>query len=232
MTAKPLILTSLLVTAAGFLASLALADRDRIGRSQGREGTVSGTVSIGDESGARRPAGAGVVVYFESAPALDARTEPVVRRIGQKDRRFTPALTVIPRGGTVEFPNDDRVFHNVFSLSSTQRFDLGLYRDGDSRSVTFKRPGVIDVYCNIHPEMKARIKVVPNAFHAITDDKGGFRITGVPAGTYTLVAWNGHEVRASVTLGRGQTTVQDFRLAPPPRTRRHLRKDSTPYRRY
>jgi plastocyanin len=227
-----------MITAGGFLASLALADRDRAGRAQGGgvagtvSGTVSGTVFIEGDRGALRPAGSGVVVYFESAPDLDARTEPVVRSIGQKDRRFTPALTVIPRGATVKFPNDDRVFHNVFSLSSTRRFDLGLYRDGDSRSVTFKRPGVVDVYCNIHPEMKARIKVVPNAFHAITDDKGKFRITGVPAGTYTLVAWNGHEARASVTIRRDKTAALDFRIAPPPRTRRHLRKDSTPYRRY
>ena len=196
------------------------------------DGTIVGAVVLQTADGKTVPAAAGVVVHLASSAELDAATKPVVRRISQKNRIFSPALTVIPKGSKIEFPNDDRIFHNVFSLSRAKRFDLGLYRDGDSRSVKFKRAGVIDVYCNIHPEMKAQIKVVPNGFHSVTDDEGRFRIDGIPAGSYELVAWNGGEVRVPVTISSGKRHEQELVLAPAPPPGRHTRKDGTPYRRY
>ena len=196
-------------------------------------GSLSGQVYIGADTD-RQAAEAGVVVYFESAPKLDdaADGRKERRTVNQKNETFTPHLTVIARGGTVDFPNDDRVFHNVFSLSATKRFDLGLFRDGESRSVTFKRTGVVDVYCNIHPKMAARVLVVPNTFYTQTDEHGRFEITGIPAGTYTAVVWNGSETRTEVEIRANKSTAATVELAPPPRRKRHLRKDGTPYGRY
>lgn len=190
-------------------------------------GAIAGSVTLRQGTPA-----SGVVVFLAQSPRLDAPAGDVVRTVVQKDLRFSPDLTVIPRGGTVEFPNDDRVFHNVFSLSSPRRFDLGLYRDGASRSVTFPRPGVVDVYCNIHPDMKTRIKVVPNSFYALTDVRGRFRITDVPAGEYTLRAWNGNEVSAPIRVRASDTATVRLDIAPASMSKRHLRKDGTPYRRY
>lgn len=203
-------------------------------RAGSADGTLRGQVVLVDGN-KQRAAGAGVVVYFEAASTLDSLpgTKSVMNRtVEQKERTFIPELTVVPKGGTVAFPNLDRVFHNVFSLSKTRRFDLGLFRDGTSRSVTFKRSGLVDVYCNIHPEMSARVMVVPNHFYALTDAKGRFEIPGVPAGSYTVVAWNGKETRAEVQIKAAETAQITMQLQPAPKRKRHVRKDGTPYRRY
>lgn len=228
MIAKSIIPTT---TALGVLCSAIVLYHAHAG-PVAKTGVVSGTVAIMAADGKRKPA-AGVVVYFEAADALTRPTSNIVRKVSQRNKAFKPELTVIPKGGVVEFPNDDRVFHNVFSLSKSQRFDLGLYRDGDSRSVTFKRPGVVDVYCNIHPEMKARVKIVPNTFYAVTDDEGRFSIADVPLGTYTLVAWNGTETHTSISIKPKNRRVSvNLALSSKPKKKRHLRKDGTPYRRY
>ena len=119
---------------------------------------------------------------------------------------------MVETGTTVEFPNDDRIFHNVFSLSQAAKFDLGLYKSGASKRVTFGAPGVVDVYCNIHPDMAATIKVVDSHHFAVTDADGRFRIEGVPAGTHRYVAWlrQGDEVR-----GAGDRTAGRARAASP-----------------
>lgn len=229
------LISSLCAFACGALSIPAEA---RPGQATGQTtGTFSGQVFIGAGPD-RRAAPAGVVVYFESAPELDDSAEQLraraqnVYNIDQKNEQFLPRMVVIPRGSTIAFPNQDRVFHNVFSLSKTKRFDLGLYRDGESRSVTFKRTGVVDVFCNIHPKMAARVMVVPNRFYALTDSQGRFSLADVPAGTYTAVAWNGSDSRATVTIRAGQDAAVAIELSPASRRKRHQRKDGTPYRRY
>jgi hypothetical protein len=126
------------------------------------------------------------------------------------------------------------VFHNVFSMSRGNRFDLGLYRAGSTKSVTFNRPGVVDVYCNIHPQMVAVIKVLDTDHYAVTGADGRFRIANVPPGTYTLVAWqrHGRAHRGQVTVTPGGRAEVDIELEQGSRPRRHLRKDGTPYGRY
>ena len=101
-----------------------------------------------------------------------------------------PPVVAITAGSTVAFPNSDRVYHNVFSLSKPRRFDLGRYPRGQSRSVVFDKPGVVRVFCEIHSHMNAFILAFGHPFFAMTDADGRYRIDNVPPGTYNLLAWS------------------------------------------
>lgn len=107
----------------------------------------------------------------------------------QKNRAFVPHLLVIPAGSSVQFPNADPFFHNVFSLFEGKRFDLGLYEAGSSRSVTFSRPGVSYIFCNIHPEMSAVVLALTTPLYAIADKSDSFDLPNIPAGDYKFHIW-------------------------------------------
>ena len=136
------------------------------------------------------------VVYLERAPrsAFDdeMRREPRAR-IDQRNETFVPRVLAILAGTTVDFPNSDRTYHNVFSLSRARPFDLGRYAAGRSKSVRFDRPGVVRVFCDIHSHMSAYILVFAHPYFASTDGRGHYRIEGVPPGSYKVLAW--HEAR-------------------------------------
>lgn len=246
MQAKPVIVT---LAAAVILASgLALALAAGTGPAQSRRnkqattpaaapapgtqpGTVTGKVVVsfhGEEVRDR----SGVVITLDDVPGDPVA--PVHARIRQRGSAFVPALVVVTRGSTVDFPNDDKIFHNVFSLSRAARFDLGLYKSGTSKSVTLRRAGAVDVHCNIHADMTATIKVVDTSFHAVTGRDGTFRLDKVPPGTYPIVAWQPHgdEVRGTVTVEPGGTSAITLVVEQARAPRRHLRKDGTPYGRY
>jgi plastocyanin len=111
--------------------------------------------------------------------------------IKQKDKQFSPQVAVVQRGTTVVFPNFDPVFHNVFSPSGKNGFDLGSYRSGDqARSVVLTAPGVVEVFCNIHSRMNATILVVPSALYAKASSDGSFKLENVPSGMRRIVAWS------------------------------------------
>ncbi len=110
--------------------------------------------------------------------------------VSQKDKQFEPRLAVVSTGSTIDFPNYDRVFHNVFSLSTPKSFDLGLYRKGKSKSVSFEQPGLVQVYCNIHPHMAAYLMVVDSRSHAVADDDGKLLLRDIPVGRQTVKGWN------------------------------------------
>ena len=129
------------------------------------------------------------VVYMEDAPKTPA-VVPGHVVLDQRDERFVPHVLAITTGTIVDFPNSDRIFHNVFSLSKTRPFDLGRYAAGRSKAVTFDRPGIVRVFCDIHSHMNAFILVFNHQFFALTDIDGRYRIDNVPPGTYNLVAWN------------------------------------------
>jgi len=131
----------------------------------------------------------GVVVWLEPldgrnghAPTPSARRAEIV----QKDKKFTPHVVVVPVGTQVDFPNFDPIFHNAFSSFSGQPFDVGLYPPGTSRAVTFRRDGIVRVFCNIHQTMSAIIVVVKTPWYAVTNAQGGFRIADVPPGDYRM----------------------------------------------
>jgi plastocyanin len=131
------------------------------------------------------------VVYLESAPrGAFEQVEPGRAMMDQRNETFVPHVLAVTAGTLVEFPNSDRIYHNVFSLSKGARFDLGRYETGHSRSVRFDRPGVVRVFCEIHSHMNAFILVFGHPFFAMTDVDGRYRIGNVPPGTYSLVAWN------------------------------------------
>jgi plastocyanin len=115
---------------------------------------------------------------------------PITAIIEQRDTRFEPGLLVIPVGSTVQFPNFDPIFHNVFSLSSPQPFDLGFYAKTQSRSVKFTRAGIVQIYCHIHSHMYAAIVVTDSPFFGKPGSDGSFLFVNVPAGRYQLLAWH------------------------------------------
>ena len=115
--------------------------------------------------------------------------KPVDAVLRQKNKAFDPHLLVVTRGSTVQFPNLDPWFHNVFSLFNGKKFDLGLYEAGTSRTVHFDREGVSYIFCNIHPEMSAVVVVVSSPYYSIAAKNGEFSIAGVPPGRYMLRVW-------------------------------------------
>ena len=111
----------------------------------------------------------------------------------------------VTAGGTVAFPNGDPLLHNVFSPTTERSFDLGSFKQGDSRSRTFPKPGVVDVYCNLHPEMSATLVILPNTRFAIADATGHFEIKDVPPGAWTVFAYSRHAIQpTSVQAGGGE----------------------------
>jgi len=128
-------------------------------------------------------------VYVENVFEPAVKNRKVV--IEQKGKSFVPSWAVVQRGTVIEFPNLDNIYHNVFSLSSGNSFDLGLYNSaGDAKSHAFNEPGAVDIYCNIHPQMAASTLVVPNRYFAKVKSDGHFEITGVPRGKRKVVAWS------------------------------------------
>jgi hypothetical protein len=129
------------------------------------------------------------VVYIKG-PVPGAKLIHPLEEIHQKNANFVPHVLPVMIGTTVQFPNDDNIFHNVFSKSEAGSFDLGLYKKGDlAKQVTFTNLGEVDVFCSIHARMNCIILVRENPYFAVADTRGHYTITNVPPGTYTLVAW-------------------------------------------
>ena len=151
-------------------------------------GTVTGRVEVLDKGGRRLSDLSDVVVYVDG---VRAKPRPAAHAtVTMKGKAFSPRVLVVGVGTTVDFPNEDPIFHNVFSVSGDNRFDLDLYKRPKSGSWTFQHPGVARVYCNIHPQMSAVVVVRDNPYFAKAAPDGAFSIPDVPPGRYTLKAWN------------------------------------------
>ena len=152
-----------------------------------------------------------VVVYLEG-PGDAAETTSTPPEIKQLDRRFVPDQVAIPAGSVVSFPNMDPIFHNVYSLSKVKAFDLGTYDKGETRNVVFPKPGIVEVYCHLHPNMMATVVVTPNRWYAQPDRTGQYRIADVSPGEYTVVAWhkNAGFFRKKVKIEQGRDAAVDF----------------------
>ncbi len=220
---KKLLLATLPLAAITLTATLAL--------TKSTNGGVKGSVTI-TVDGKPKANKTGAVVYLENVPG----TPPAQKNatIRQREKQFDPPLTIVVKGTTVDFPNEDKIFHNVFSVSRPARFDLGLYKSGTQKSVEMKRAGTVDVYCNIHPEMVAKVKVLDNAYYTITGADGAFTIDGVPEGEYPIVAWlqTGDEAKGTVKIVAGKTAEVKLEVAEVAKKTTHTRKDGTPYGRY
>ena len=166
---------------------------------------LSGTVATRVRAGATPSA---AIVYAEPLSGSAPVRAPGAFAITQRNKTFTPRVLGVPVGAVVQFPNEDGLFHNVFSLSQGQAFDLGLYRSGASKSRTFTAPGVVRVFCNIHPQMTALVVAVPTPWIANAGPDGAFRLD-VPAGRYKLTALSERAVAVSI-----EVTVDGVTSAP------------------
>jgi plastocyanin len=190
-------------------------------------GTVRGRVKVTAGGAPRRDAQ--VVVYLTG---FDEPASDEVPEMRQRNKQFLPALLAVTAGQTVAFPNADPWFHNVFSLSSARRFDLGQFKQGEKEMKTFPRAGVVELYCNIHPEMAATILVLPNRRFASVDGDGRFVIEGVPPGTWTVYAYDrfaDKPARAEVKVVAGHAADIALDVAESRASATHLNKYGQPY---
>jgi len=153
---------------------------------------------------------ADAVVYLEEASPRRELRVPTAQgspRLDLRGEAFRPRILVVPVGTSVEFANHDTLFHDIFSVSPTKPFDLGRYGRGKSRRVTFDKPGLVNVYCKLHPSMAAYIVVVPNRAFARPDSSGRFVLRGLPKGRYVVNAWHPDfpAIRREVTVQDGET---------------------------
>jgi hypothetical protein len=153
------------------------------------------------------------------APSPLVQTGPIPQLV-QKDKAFHPSLLVVPAGGKVEFPNHDPFFHNVFSLFDGKRFDLGLYESGSSQFVTFDKPGISYIFCNIHAQMSAVVIAVTTPYYGISNWKGDLGINHVVPGRYELHIFHpsvaSEVLRAAereVTVSSGDSFLGSFTLS-------------------
>ena len=151
------------------------------------------------------------MVWLTRVDGPTPKPRPAPRQtVLQRGKRFLPHVLVVPMGTEVSFVNEDKMFHNVFSLSRPNDFDLGLYEKGVARSRKFKEPGPVRLLCNIHASMSAFVYVVDSPWYAQADSQGRFQLRGVPPGQYVLHAW--HELSAKpstqrITVGAGLLSV-------------------------
>lgn len=172
-------------------------------------GPVTGTVRVQARAGVQ-PATA--IVYAEPLDAAAPR-KPGTFKLTQKGKAFVPRVLAVPAGSTVSFPNEDSIFHNVFSLSPPSPFDLGLYRAGAAKTQTFASPATYRVFCNIHPQMTALIVVVSTPYIALADANGAFSLD-LPPGRYKLTAMSerASAVSSEMKVGAGTAAAPELTL--------------------
>jgi len=131
-----------------------------------------------------------IVVYVAAEPGVAVAPPAAIPSLHQKNAAFLPGFLAIAAGQSVAMPNDDMIFHNVFSYSKPNDFDLGLYAAGESRTLAFKHPGVVKLYCSIHESMNGMIFVSPTPYFDVADSGGHFALRGVPPGKHRIRTWN------------------------------------------
>jgi len=187
----------------------------------GQTATVSGQVSVQHALESTKRGGkvdnSNVVIWLEPREVAGAMPSPgrLQWRLVQKNKQFVPALLVVPVGSSVEFPNQDPFFHNVFSLFDGKRFDLSLYQAGTSRGVKFDREGVSYIFCNIHPDMHAVVIALKTPFYSVSSPSGSFNITNIPSGEYVLHVWYERTKRDLLQALSHPVTVSSPRVSLP-----------------
>jgi plastocyanin len=180
-----------------------------LGAASAPAAVVAGKVNFVAKRG-QNPNAAETLVWLEPTSSVRlARRAPMTVQMVTRSKTLLPHVMAIPVGSTVDFPNDDPISHNLFSLSSSSPFDLGLYRKGAGKSHHFDNPGIVNVYCNVHPAMSAVIHVMATPYYGFADGTGAFALSDVASGQYRLVAWNEQSGRIETPVevtSRGQVS--------------------------
>ena len=177
--------------------------------------TVAGRVDLANAAGIPESDGSGVVVWLEPVSGHVRDTPPVNATMAHKKKTFVPHVLAVRTGSKVSFPNLDPLFHNAFSNYDGQPFDIGLHPPHSAREVVFNRPGIVRLFCNIHPTMSAVIVVLKTPFFAVTGNAGAFSIPDVPAGEYRLQVFHERCLAAALQALERQITVESDNLALP-----------------
>ena len=176
-----------------------------VGDAHGQAATVTAQVAVVQKV-RNRQRDPQVVLWLDPLDATPPYTFPDAGkpvRLAQKNKTFEPHLLVVRAGSLVQFPNFDPFFHNVFSLFDGQRFDLGLYEAGTTRTVRFDRPGISYIFCNIHSQMSAVVVALDTPYYAVSGGNGSVVIPAVPPGRYMLHVWHeGTSPKSLAALGR------------------------------
>ena len=195
--------------------------------------TVAGKVTFVTKRG-QNPVLAETLIRLEPVGVKLPKLTPGKFQMVTRGKMVLPHVLAIPAGSTVDFPNDDPISHNLFSLSANNAFDLGLYRKGAGKSEKFDTPGLVNVYCNVHPNMSAVIMVMDTPYYAFSDQTGNYSLMNVPAGRYRLIAWNeqGGETVSPVEVSSSGAVTGTVALMIDSRNYRatqHLNKVGKPY---
>lgn len=207
-------------------------NNDKIGLFPSTGNVITGEMKISKLNGNDRINRSNVVVFLDHVSSNNINIFSQINpTISQKNRQFSPRVLPIVKGTTINFPNDDIIFHNVFSLSKTESFDLDIYPPGNSRSVTFSKTGWVKIYCNIHPQMISHVIVLDNPYFDLTDEKGLFVIPDVPDGKYTIRIWHeyGPEVKKEIQLFGSSMSIVTFDIQEDKKFIQHKTKFGKPY---
>lgn len=199
-----------------------------------RRNTVWGRVELRGRGGERLDRAADLVMFVNHIAEAAPVTPAYLPSISQKGQTFSPHVLPVVKGTKVAFPNDDRLFHNVFSLSKTHNFDLGIYGQGKVKDTTFDKTGLVRVFCHIHANMSANILVLQNPAFAVTDPDGLFVITDIPDGEINLRCWHefggGAAHRFKLDLKGGELRRVDLKVQEAKKKLPHKNKHGRPYR--
>ena len=203
--------------------------------TSGRAAAINGAVEVWEEVNGKlkRLDDHSNAVIFIAAFSETPRAGNMPK-LPQRNKSFASRVLAITAGESVAFPNADSIHHNVWSRSRARQFDLGLYKHPQSKSVDFPKPGIVTVFCNIHPQMISTILVLPNNKYALTKSSGQYRIEGIPDGEYPVFAWveGARPVKQMTRFTGGRTVRLDFRLKLQRIPLRHLNKEGRRYKNY
>ena len=199
--------------------------------------TINGKVSFVTKRG-QRPVVQETLIWLEpvagtkTATSVVRKPQPAKVEMTTRGKMLMPHVLAVPAGTTIAFPNEDPISHNLFSLSTGNAFDLGLYRRGPGKSQKFDTPGIVNIYCNVHPNMSAVIHVMPTPYYTFADASGSYSIEA-PPGKYRMIAWNEQggaaesmiDVTPSAVAGNLTLLIdsRNFRIV------QHLNKEGKPY---